>query len=301
MVQVEVLGLKVRFIVNPKAGGSDRTAEVTAAVREVLGSENGMFEINVAAGSDSLSRLSAEAVRKGYDAVFACGGDGTVNHVAAPLVAASTALGIIRLGSGNALAETLGIPEGVRECVSLVKRFSVREIDAGTICGRYFFTTAGLGFEAHLSKRYNTESWSSRMRGLRPYFPLAVMEFFRYRCTPSHIRADGFSAEVAPFLLTAANIERLGGEAFIAPGASPDDGLLDLCFVPRIGLLKSLGLGARLFSKRIEGFPGYTRMRVKEAEITRMGTHAVHVDGEAFDWTGPIEIGVKPKSLRILV
>lgn len=293
--------MKVRFIVNPKAGGSDRTAEITGAVREVLSQESGMFEINVAAGSDSLRRLSAEAVRKGYDMVFACGGDGTAHHVAGPLVGTQTALGLMPAGSGNALALALNIPAGVKECVSLVRSGKLREIDAGTMCGRYFFTTAGLCFEAHLSKRYNEESWSSRLRGLAPYFPLAIREFFRYRCAPVFIKADGFNAKVVPFLLTAANIERLGGSAFIAPGAIPDDGLLDLCFVPRVGFLRSLLLAAKLFSGKIEGFKGYTRIRVKEAEITRDGTAAVHVDGEAFDWPGPVTIGIVPKSLRILV
>lgn len=293
--------MKVRFIVNPKAGGVDRTSMITAAVRDVLADETGVFEITVADGSGSLKRLSAEAVRKGYDAVFACGGDGTVNHVAAPLVGTPVALGIIRAGSGNALASTLGIPDNVAECVSLVKSFRTRAIDVGTMCNRYFFTTAGMGFEAHLSKRYNTDAWSSKLRGVAPYFPMALMEFFRYRCEPALIQAEGFSERVRPFILTAANIERLGGGAIIAPGASPDDGLLDLCIVPRISLFKSLSLASRLFSKKIDTFKGYTRIRTSWAVIVRDGTSSVHVDGEAFDWTGPVTIGIMPKSLRILV
>ena len=68
--------MKVRFIINPRAGGSDKTAIITDAVREELSGETGLFEIKVAAGSESLKRLSEEAVRKGYDVVFACGGDG---------------------------------------------------------------------------------------------------------------------------------------------------------------------------------------------------------------------------------
>jgi len=293
--------LKVRFIINPRAGGSDKTAIITDAVREELSGETGLFEIKVAAGSESLKRLSEEAVRKGYDVVFACGGDGTVHHVAGPLVGTETVLGLMPAGSGNALARTLSIPVGIRECVALLRSMRVREIDAGVVCGRYFFTTAGMGFEAHISKRYGQGGLSSSMRGLAPYFPLAVLEFFRYRCDPVLVKADGFSRALSPLLLTAANTERFGGDAFIAPGAEPDDGLLDLCMVPRVNIFSALRLGSRLFSKKIEGFKGYTRIRTKAAEITREGTFSVHADGEAFDWSGPVEIGIKPKSLRILV
>jgi diacylglycerol kinase family enzyme len=169
------------------------------------------------------------------------------------------------------------------------------------MCNRYFFTSAGMGFEAYLSKRYNADAWSSKLRGVAPYFPMALMEFFRYRCEPVLIQAEGFSERVCPFILTAANIERLGGDAVIAPGASPDDGFLDLCIVPRIGFFKSLSLASKLFSKNIDTFKGYTRIRTSWAEITGDGTSSVHVDGEPFDWSGPVTIGVLPKSLRILV
>ncbi len=293
--------MKVRFIINPMAGGSDKTSVITDAVREELSGESGFFEIKVAAGSESLKRLSEEAVRKGYDVVFACGGDGTVHHVAGPLVGTQTALGLMPAGSGNALARTLCTPVEIRECVALLKSMRVREIDAGVVCGRYFFTTAGMGFEAHLSKRYAGGVLSSRMRGLAPYFPLALLEFFRYRCAPVLVEADGFSSSLSPLLLTVANTERFGGEAFIAPGAALDDGLLDLCMVQRVNIFGALRLGSLLFSKKIDGFKGYTRIRTRAALITREGTFAVQADGEAFDWSGPVEIGIRPKSLRILV
>jgi len=293
--------LKVRFIINPKAGGLDKTAAITDAVREELSGFSGLFEIKVAAGSDSLKRLSEEAVRKGYDVVFACGGDGTVHHAAAPLVNTKTVLGLMPAGSGNALARTLGIPAGIRECVALLKSMRVREIDTGVVCGRCFFTTAGMGFEAHLSKRYAGGALSSSMRGLAPYFPLAVLEFFRYRCAQVNVKADGFSGSLKPLLLTAANTERFGGEAYIAPGAAVDDGLLDLCIVPCMNIFSALRLGSLLFSRKIEGFKRYTRVRTRAAEITREGTFSVQADGEAFDWSGPVEISIKPKSLRILV
>jgi len=293
--------LKVRFIINPKAGGSDRTGVITDAVRDELSGEPGFFEIKVAAGSDSLKRLSEEAVRNGYDVVFACGGDGTVHHVGSPLVGTKTVLGLMPAGSGNALARTLLTPSGIRECVALVKRMMVREIDAGVICGRYFFTTAGVGFDAHLARRYAEGALSSRMRGIAPYYPLAVFEFLRYRSPECLVEADGLSRRLKPLLLTAANTERFGADAFIAPGASLDDGLLDLCMIPRMNIFSALLLGSRLFSRKIDSVKGFTRVRTKQALITRDGTFSVHADGEAFEWSGPVEISVKPKSLRVLI
>ncbi len=115
------------FIINPKAGamaggpsrpGRDRVATVTETIRRVLSEEVGIFEIKVTQGPGGGELYSRDAVTRGFDAVFACGGDGTVNEVATPLVDTSTALGIIPFGSGNGFARALNIPENPVEAIS---------------------------------------------------------------------------------------------------------------------------------------------------------------------------------------
>ena len=52
-------------------------------------------------------QLAKEAIETNPDVVIACGGDGTVTEVAGVLVNTDCKLGIIPLGTANALAHVL--------------------------------------------------------------------------------------------------------------------------------------------------------------------------------------------------
>lgn len=292
--------MKVRFIINPVSGTAGRSRRITWLVRDVLGGENGIFEVKVTTGPGGAGMLAKEAVDKGYEFVFACGGDGTVNGVASQLVGTGTALGIIPAGSGNALARTLQIPSDPSEAIGLLKTGTVRKIDAGMACGRYFFTTAGFAFEALLSKKYNEGALARKIRGVAPYYALAFIEFLRFRPDRISLEVDGREVGVAPLILTAANTGQWGGGAFISPGAKVDDGLLDFCVVPESGILKALELGYKVMKGRVESYKGFQCLRGTEAVIKGRKSTYAHVDGEPFGFEGDISISILPASLRVL-
>lgn len=293
--------MKVLFIINPVAGGKNRTKEINEVVREELRSEEGVFEIKTASDRRAVIELSDKAVKRGYSAVFACGGDGTIHDIAGPLVNSQTALGIIPCGSGNGFARALGVPlDNIRACVSIVKSKRTRDVDVGLIGDKFFFSTAGIGFDAYLSKKYNDGFLSKRLRGLAPYFPLAVFEFYRYAPLLLSMKVDNNLVTETPFILTFANTPYYGGTAVIAPGAMPDDGLLDICTVPKIGLFQAFMLARRLFNGTIESFSGYRRTRAGKVEINRQESVIAHADGEPFEWRGNLTIEMLPKGLRVL-
>lgn len=292
--------MKALFIINPVAGGASSVKRIREAIVEAFKSEDGIYEIQVAKAKGDTFKLSLGAVKRGYEAVIACGGDGTVHEAAGPLVNTDTMLGVIPCGSGNGFAKSLGIPFDLAAGMELIKKWKPRPIDAGVIGDRYFFSTAGMGFDAHLSKKYNDGFLSKRLRGLLPYFPLAVWEFYRFKPRPLRMKMDNNLLTETPFILTFANIERYGGQAVIAPGAVPDDGFLDVCTVPEIGLLDALDLVKKLFNGRIAAFKGYRCMRASNIDIAGEGMAFVHADGEPFQWQGGISVKVLHKSLRVL-
>lgn len=293
--------MKVRFIVNPVAGGADSAGKITEAVQRLLKTEEGVFDIKVTRGRKDASAFAKEAVGKGYDAVFACGGDGTINEVARELVSTSTALGVIPGGSGNGFAKSLGIPDDIDSAIGLLKGFRLRDIDVGVVCGKYFFSTAGCGFDARLSKRYNEGKVSRKVRGIVPYYPLALVEFFRFKPRELTIQTDCQTIKATPLILTAANTEEYGGGAVIAPGAQPDDGLLDLCIVPKTGLMAARRLAKKILSGKVADFNGYKCVRTDRVEITGAGDSVVQADGEPFEWRGPITVELLHKRLKVLV
>lgn len=292
--------MKVRFIINPASGTAVRLKQINEVVRAVLGKENGIFEVKATNGAGSAGMLAGEAVDKGYEFVFACGGDGTVNEVASSLVGTETALGILPAGSGNALARSLDIPAVPMEAVRLLKTGTVRKMDVGRTCGRYFFTTAGFAFEALLSKKYNEGSLTKKLRGIAPYYALGLFEYFRFTPDKVIINVDGQEVNAAPLILTVANTSQWGGGAFIAPGARVDDGQLDFCVIPKAGIMKTVGLWRRLMKGSVNTYEGFQRIMGKEAVIMGRNASYAHVDGEPFEFEGDISISVLPGALRVL-
>ncbi len=293
--------MKVRFIVNPTAGGLSRVEELTNSIRRVLGAEDGFFEIKVTTGKGVADIYVREAMRDHYDIIVACGGDGTVNEVASALVGSNAKLGVIPYGSGNALALALGIPLESDAAIAKIKEGKCIEIDAGVLCNRYFFSTAGFGFDALLAKKYNDGALSSKVRGILPYVPIAVKEFYRYKPESVEVVIGNRHIEVVPFILTVANVDRFGGNAIIAPDAKPNDGLLDLVIVPEVGLKNSYKLTNKLMTGKIDSFTGYQCVRAEKIEVRRESSAMVHADGEPFEWQGNILVNVERSALKILI
>ena len=118
------------------------------------------------------------AAENGFDALIACGGDGTANEVLNGLMSSSRrpALGVIPLGSGNLLATDLRLPRNPVAAAQSLLRYQPREIQPGMITSqisageykRYFIVAAGVGSDAELM--YRTAVESKERWGRNAYF-----------------------------------------------------------------------------------------------------------------------------------
>ena len=300
--------MKIRFVINPAAGAGSRAENITEIVSDVLSDKRGIFEIRVSRFRGDGHELAKEAARKGYEMVFAYGGDGTINEVASALVGTDTILGIIPAGSGNGLARALSIPFNLEEAISLAFDGKVREIDAGSVAGRYFFSTSGLGFDAHLSALYDERASSTTRRGILPYIPLGIKEFFSYRAESLMVKSDidsegeGGYIRLYPFVLTVANTSQYGGGAVIAPGAKCDDGLFDLCMLEEMGIVRAAFGFIKLFTGRIDRSTAFSRVLTARVEVLRERGGLMHVDGEPFVCSDTKLIFTNlPKALKVMV
>lgn len=150
------------FLLNP-ASGSARTNRQdivgrSAQIWKYAGWEPELIPI---AGPGTATEQTREIVQRGCDVLFACGGDGTVHEVLQALVAtnAPTTMGIVPLGTGNVIANNLGLPHATPEAASMQLSFVSKRIAAGKIAtafpdgstvSRYFLAAAGLGLHAKM-------------------------------------------------------------------------------------------------------------------------------------------------------
>lgn len=151
---------RVALIYNPQSGqySAQRDKSVRGALKVLhdQGIEADALETDAPGSAKNLPRVAA---RNGYDTVLACGGDGTVHEVLQSLVGTDVALGVVPLGTANALAQNLGLGRSpvpaMRKLLTAVPtkvpvgRISYRD-NAGVERSCYFTVAAGIGADALL-------------------------------------------------------------------------------------------------------------------------------------------------------
>ena len=142
-----------RFLVlaNPSSHGG-RSGRILSLLRELL-SEG---EFVVLKNIEEASRLAREAT--GYEAVVACGGDGTVNAVARGVLANrdnALKFGVLYTGTSPDFCREHGIPTDAEEAVAVLRAGEVREIPVLTANGDSFFCSMNLGMGAMVAATAN--------------------------------------------------------------------------------------------------------------------------------------------------
>src|SRR5436305_3440296 len=126
---------KAALLYNPLSGRRKKyrvqDVEAAAAVLRAAGVEVDVAATRAASDAGAQARM---AIREGFDTIVACGGDGTVHDVLQGLAGRDAALGIIPLGTANALAHDLRLPMNVADAAralltAVPNRIAVARID----------------------------------------------------------------------------------------------------------------------------------------------------------------------------
>lgn len=154
------------LIANPQAGSvSARTREVMLKALEA----DFKVEDAVTEAREHASDLARDAVDRGFEAVIAFGGDGTINEVAQGLVGTDVALGILPGGSTNVMARSLGMPTDPVEATSYLahrlRSGTRRRINVGRADDRYFLFSVGMGLDGEVVKRVEADPEGKRDHG----------------------------------------------------------------------------------------------------------------------------------------
>ena len=105
---------------------------------------------------EDASRLAREA--KGYEAVVACGGDGTINAVAGGVLEnldTSLKFGVIYAGTSPDFCRAHGIPTNAEQAIAVLRNGAVREIPVLAANGMPFFCSMNLGMGAAVAESTN--------------------------------------------------------------------------------------------------------------------------------------------------
>ena len=287
------------IIINPAAGQHWRrriggaVLRAEAALREC--SIDGVVRVTEQRGS--ARALARALIAGGATTIVAWGGDGTINEVAAEVVAAGATLGVVPAGSGNGFARGVGLEGRVGAALRTALTGPVRVIDTGDVDGRRFVNVAGIGFDAHMADVFNRLP----RRGASAYFRAGLRELRSYRGETYTVRTSQETFTMPAFLVALANCREYGNAAVIAPRARPDDGLLELVCVPARSLSWLLLRSFRLFAGTIDRLPGIRCVSGATVELTAEHPLTFHVDGEVYAGGTCLRARVIPSSLRVRV
>jgi YegS/Rv2252/BmrU family lipid kinase len=320
----------IAFIINPVAGGKNGNNKI-AAIRDFMHQRISNSEINTPtrcgiktffrrvsykreisthqwqtnyeqlihetkAAGDATQIAKNLAIRN-YSVIVAVGGDGTVNEIAQGLLEAkneyphlSPILGIIPCGSGNGLARHLH-GSNIRRPHS-----EIQKIDCGVINGKPFFCTAGIGFDALVSKLYA----SKKGRGALNYIKTALSTFINYKPEKYQITIDGKTFDRTAFLITFANASQWGNNGYIAPQADISDGYIDVAVIKKFPITAIPRLVYQLMNKKLHKSRYAEYFKCEQVKVVRQKENYAHTDGEPQIFGSEIEVKVYKHALEVI-
>jgi len=283
-------------IINP-VSGTGKKDKIPRLIDTVVNHDTNDVSIIATEYAGHAREIAAQAASDGADVVIAIGGDGTVNEVGSALCNTNTALAIIPCGSGNGLARHLRIPMNASRALQIINDGVVGQFDYCTINGRPFFCTCGMGFDAAVSYKFSNEG----TRGFITYIKTTLTEYFKYKPQEYLIDIDGAKLRERAFVIACCNAAQYGNNAYIAPRATMQDGLIDVTVMHPFNALQSPILGARLFLKQLGHDHHVSIYRGKRVVIERDHDDVVHIDGDPMPLPARLAIEIVHHGINILV
>lgn len=289
----------VWFIVNPISGTRDKESIISMVPTYFPASR---FDITIRRTEHAghAAEIAREAVEQNVDVVVAVGGDGTVNEIARTLIHTHVSLGIVPCGSGNGLARHLYIPMNPQGALQVISECNIHRLDYGLINDHPFFCTAGVGFDAFLSDKFN----KSGRRGLLSYVENALREGLLYKPETYELEIPGDDSvprTYRAFLITCANASQYGNDFYIAPHASMSDGLMDVTIMEPFSVLEAPQIAYQLVHRTINQNSRIKTFRCKELYIRRATPGAIHVDGDPKDSESTVHVTLVPQDINMVV
>ena len=267
------------LIVNPKSGNG-RAAHIglIPAARDL-----GLETVTMQPGED-LARLANNMVDRGCDHLMMAGGDGSLAIVAEVAMTRDVPFSCVPVGTRNHFAMDLGLDrKHPLRALDAAADGQEKSIDVGLVAGRIFLNNVSFGLYAQAIA--DPDYRSHRARSLAD----AALDTAKSKSQITVTLPDGRVVEDIEVVLASNNPYRFIGPPDFAARPALDTGALGIIVGDRHTRLK----------------PGPTTFTRWEAQVLMLHSESAEiragVDGELRVFRGPVEIGIAPQALRVLV
>ncbi|HRT13135.1 MAG TPA: diacylglycerol kinase family lipid kinase [Bacteroidales bacterium] len=292
--------ISILFIINP-ISGSKKGANLETRIRQLIDADKFNIEIALTQYKGHAYTIAREAVSRGVQIIVAAGGDGTINEIATALVYSESKLAILPIGSGNGLARHLKLPHRVDNAIKFINDNAdkAEAIDVGKANDSYFFSIAGVGYDAKVAYDFN----NGTKRNFLGYFIQIVKNYFKFQ-SENYLLDYGDKREAKrAFFITFANSSQWGYNVKIKPAASLKDGKLDIIIAEKPKFISLFYLVILLFMGKIEHSKIIESLQQQAVTVTSKDANLLylHIDGDAVGTVPTVKISLLPQALKVLI
>ncbi len=295
---------KFIYFINPISGTGGKLL-LPEIIKNKTDEQNIPFEILHTNAAGDYAWLKEKITTEKITDVIVCGGDGTVNQIAAALLNTPVNIGIVPMGSGNGLAFAAKIPKRIHKALEVVFAGHSAAVDSFYINGKFSCMLCGLGFDAQVAHDFSKQA----KRGLATYVKQSVKNFFSAKPYPFELILDGKSINTEAFFISIANSNQFGNNFTIAPQASLHDGLLDIVVVNEMSklriiwsVLKQISNGqVRLYEDKKYHRNDIHYFQTKKINIKNPGLAPLHIDGDPAETATSFDIEIIENAFSLLM
>jgi len=304
--------MKTFFVVNPKSANGTtgkRWGELAATIARTLSD----FGVEFTQKPMDATRITATALKAGFECIVAVGGDGTINEVTngffegGKALKPNAALGVLPRGTGGDFRRSFDWDTDFDAAVKRLKTPDTRPFDVGR-CeylnhegqqeSRYFANILSFGVSGLVDQEV------ARIKGFggRLGFSLASLRALtKYRDHAVRLSFDGQPAESLPITVVAVgNGKYFGGGMKVSPGADVSDGIFD------VTLWSGFGVSDFIFKQR--GIYNGSHLEYAGTQTRQCRTMTAESDEEVLiDCDGeqpgrlPCRVELLPSAIRLKV
>jgi YegS/Rv2252/BmrU family lipid kinase len=300
-------------VVNPNAGNR-KIRRDWEKIHRILKDSGLDFDFVLTEYALHAIEITKDAIGRGFRNFIGVGGDGTFNEIVNGFFMQQEVdmhemkAGIIPVGTGNDWGRMFGIPVDYKKSINVILKNKTFVQDVGQITFfekgemkvRYFVNIAGMGFDALVAQKTNKQKAEGKGNALS-YFYNLFSGLFEYKPALTDVFVDGTKYTFNTFSISVGICRYNGGGMMQLPGAIPDDGMLDMTIIKKIGLGTLIAQLRNLYTGTFIKHPKVATFRAKNISIRchRKG-FMMEADGESLG-ESPFEVNINPLALTTII
>mgnify|MGYP006278813501 CR=1 FL=1 len=294
---------KIRIIYNPSSGRQVVQRRIDDICKILMDKGYIIGKYATKKKNDALNE-TINTCNGDWDAIIACGGDGTINEVASGIVKSKRKLPVAILAGGtvNDFATYMNLPRTPVEFCDMITNENTLKVDMGACNDNYFVNVATGGLLTNVAHKVTSDT--KTVLGRMAYYFEGIREIPRQRFRPINVRitSDEFTMEDEIFLFVISNGKSVGGFKKLSPNADVQDGLLDCMIIKKaefqdiVSIFLRIHLGEHINNQKVEYF------KTKKIVIENLTDEETQVDIDG-EYAGelPVKVEVLPKAFEIFV